>query len=199
MKWTFEKLHLFGWIYEGLSGHYTSRKKCCQQSDINEPLDCYLCSLINFFFNHLKKKNMKVIFTILILVSSLTSFSQTDKVIGDYKRVIESIENNIFEYELTLSQDGTFLFHYYSNIKQGIPPEVNKYGKGNWTINNNVISFFSDKQKDFDEKFTLDFTNTKARFVTKSPRDKSDKIIKTQLRFLDSEIFWMRRIDIDKI
>lgn len=142
---------------------------------------------------------MKVIFTILILVSSLTSFSQTDKVIGDYKRVIESIENNIFEYELTLSQDGTFLFHYYSNIKQGIPPEVNKYGKGKWTIENNVISFFSDKQKDINNKNTLDFTNSKARFIIKSPRNKTDEIIKTRIQFLKSEIFWMEKIEIFKI
>lgn len=142
---------------------------------------------------------MKKIFTFLILISNLTLFSQTQEVVGNYKLTLETKDSSSFEYELTLSQDGTFSFHYYSNIKQGIPPEVNKYGKGNWTINNNVISFFSDKQKDFDEKFTLDFTNTKARFVTKSPRDKSDKIIKTKLRFLDSEIFWMRRIDIGKI
>lgn len=142
---------------------------------------------------------MKKIFTFLILISNLTLFSQTQEVLGNYKLNLETKDSSSFEYEVTLSQDGTFSFHYYSNIKQGIPPEVNKYGKGNWTINNNVISFFSDKQKDFDEKFTLDFTNTKARFVRKSPRDKSDKIIKTQLRFLDSEIFWMRRIDIDKI
>jgi len=142
---------------------------------------------------------MKVIFTILILVSSLTSFSQTDKVIGDYKRVIESIENNILEYELTLSQDGTFLFHYYSNIKQGIPPEVNKYGKGKWTLENNVISFFSDKQKDIDNKNTLDFTNSKARFIIKSPRNKTDEIIKTRIQFLKSEIFWMEKIEIFKI
>jgi len=141
---------------------------------------------------------MKVIFTILILVSSLTSFSQTDKVIGDYKRVIESIENNIFEYELTLSQDGTFLFHYYSNIKQGIPPEVNEYGKGKWTLENNVISFFSDKQKDIDNKNTLDFTNSKARFIIKSPRNKTDEIIKTRIQFLKSEIFWMEKIEIFK-
>jgi hypothetical protein len=39
-----------------------------------------------------------------------------------------------------------FNFHYYSNIKNGIPPEINKYGKGKWTMENNVISFF-DKQK----------------------------------------------------
>lgn len=142
---------------------------------------------------------MKPIFTILFLIFSLTLFSQTEKVVGNYKLILETKDSSTFEYELTLSQDGTFSFHYYSNIKQGIPPEVNKYGKGNWTIKNNVISFFSDKQKDFDEKYTLDFTNTKARFVTKSPRDKSEEIIKTQLKFLESEIFWMRRIDIDKI
>ena len=142
---------------------------------------------------------MKPIFTILFLISSLTLFSQTENVVGNYKLILETKDNSSFEYELTLNQDGTFSFHYYSNIKQGIPPEVNKYGKGNWTIKNNVITFFSDKQKDFDEKYTLDFTNTKARFVTKSPRDKSEEIIKTQLKFLESEIFWMRRIDIDKI
>jgi hypothetical protein len=142
---------------------------------------------------------MKTLFTLLILISNLTLFSQTPDVVGNYKLSPETKDNSSFKYEFTLSQDGTFTFHYYSNIKQGIPPEVNKYGKGNWIIKNNVISFFSDKQKDFDEKYTLDFTNTKARFVTKSPRDKSDRIIKTQLKFLDSEIFWMRRIDIDKI
>jgi hypothetical protein len=142
---------------------------------------------------------MKVIFTILILVSSLTSFSQTENVNGNYKAAIETTDNNAFEYQLTLSQDGTFFFHYYSKIKQGTPPEVNKFGKGKWTIENNVISFFSDKQKDIDEKNTLDFTNSKARFITKSPRDKTDQIIKTRLQFLKSEIFWMAKIEIFKV
>jgi hypothetical protein len=48
-----------------------------------------------------------------------------------------------YDYKLTLSRDSTFNFHYYSNIKNGIPPEINKYGKGKWTMENNVISFFS--------------------------------------------------------
>ncbi|PWA05749.1 hypothetical protein [Flavobacterium laiguense] len=142
---------------------------------------------------------MKAIFTILILISNLTLFSQVDKAAGDYLLTLKTKENDLFEYKLTLNEDGTFFFHYYSNIKQGIPPEVNKYGKGKWTIENKVISFFSDKQKDFDEKHTLDFTNSKVRFVIKSPRDKTDQIIKTRLQFLDSEIFWMERIEIFKI
>lgn len=142
---------------------------------------------------------MKVIFTILILVSSLTSFGQADKMIGVYKLAIETTDSNVLEYQLTLFQDGTFSFHYYSKIKQGTPPEVNKYGKGKWTVENNLISFFSDKQKDINEKNTLNFTNSKARFITKSPRDKTDQIIKTRLQFLKSEIFWIAKIEIFKI
>ncbi|TRX31150.1 hypothetical protein FNW52_19100 [Flavobacterium sp. ZT3R18] len=142
---------------------------------------------------------MKAIFTILILIYNLTLFSQVDKAVGDYLLTLKTTESDLFEYKLTLNEDGTFFFHYYSNIKQGIPPEVNKYAKGKWTIENKVISFFSDKQKDFDEKHTFDFTNSKARFVIKSPRDKTDQIIKTRLTFLESEIFWMERIEIFKI
>ena len=141
---------------------------------------------------------MKAIFTILILISSLTLFSQVDKAVGDYLLTIKTIESDLFEYKLTLSEDGTFFFHYYSNIKQANPPEVNKYGKGKWTIENNVISFSSDKQKDIDSKNTMDFINTKARFITKPPRDKTDQIIKTRLQFLTSEIFWISRIEMFK-
>lgn len=142
---------------------------------------------------------MRTIVTFLILVSSLTSFAQTDKVSGDYKLAIETKDNNLLEYQLHLSQDGTFTFHYYSNIKNGIPPEVNKYGKGKWAIENNVISFISDKQQDIDNKYTLDFTNSKARFITKSPRDKTDQIVKTRLQFLKSDIFWMKKIEVFKV
>lgn len=142
---------------------------------------------------------MKAIYTVLILMFNLTSFSQSNAVVGDYKLSLPTKENDLFEYELTLYQDGTFYFHYYSNIKRGIPPEKNKYAKGTWSEEKNVISFFANKQTDFDEKHTLDFTNSKARFVTKSPRDKTDRIIKTGLTFLESDIFWMKNIGMLKI
>jgi hypothetical protein len=54
---------------------------------------------------------MKAILIFLILISSFTSFSQSD-VIGDYK--LETIVT--LDYKLTLSRDSTFNFHY-SNIK----------------------------------------------------------------------------------
>lgn len=142
---------------------------------------------------------MKAISIFLIIISSWTSFAQSDNLVGDYTLLLNAEENHILEYKLTLSQEGTFFFHYYTKIKHGIPPEVTKYGKGTWTVENNVISFFVDKQKDISEKYTLDFTNAKARFITKPPRDKTDRVIKTRLKFLQSDLFWMKGIDMLKI
>lgn len=141
---------------------------------------------------------MKIV-TILFLLFNLTVFAQADQVVGDYSLTLGDDENHLLEYQLTLNQDGTFFFHYYSKIKQGVPPEKNLYGKGKWTVKNNVISFFSADKTDFDEKHTLDFTNSKARFIIKSPRDKTDRVIKTSLRFLESEIFWMKAINLFKV
>lgn len=142
---------------------------------------------------------MKTIYTILILLSNLTLFSQVDKVIGDYQLVSTFKEGEVTEWKLTLNENGTFFFHYYSNVKFDVPSEKNIYGKGTWTMENNVVSFFSDKQKDMDEKNTLDFTNSKARFITKSPKNKTDQIIKTRIHFLKSDIFWMKRTELFKI
>lgn len=145
-----------------------------------------------------KINSMKTIFTFLILISCSTLFSQEQEVVGDYKLTLETKDGSVFDYELTLSQDGAFSFHYYSNIKQGNPPEINKYGKGKWTVKDKVVTFFSDKQKDLNEKYTLDFTNSKARFITKSQRDKTDQVIITRLKFLTSDIPWMKTIEMPK-
>jgi hypothetical protein len=142
---------------------------------------------------------MKHIITTLLLITNLTLFAQSNNFAGDYIRSLGEDGKHIIEYKLTLNQDGTFLFHSYSKIQEGIPPEVNKHGKGKWSSKDNIITFFANKQEDFDEKYTLDFNKTTARFTTKNPRDKSDSIIKTKLTFFDTKIFWLERLDIIRI
>lgn len=143
---------------------------------------------------------MKQITTTLFLIFNLTLFAQSNQVIGDYNRTLGDTEGkHVIEYKLTLNQDGTFLFHSYTKMEGGVPPEANKYGKGKWTSKDNLITFSTNKQNDFDDKYTLDFNNSTARFKTKNPRDKSDQIVKTRLTFLESGIFWMERIDVFKI
>lgn len=157
--------------------------------------------MIKQFINLKNNKpiEMKLLFTSILLLFHFTFFAQSNLVTGDYKLVFGKENDHLFKYNLTLNPDGTFLFHYYSFIKQGIPPEVNKYGKGKWTEENNVVTFFSDKNLDLDDKYTIDFSKSKARFVTKSPRNKTDEIIKTRLRFIESEIFWMKGINFFKM
>ena len=142
---------------------------------------------------------MKILITNLLLISNFALFAQSGQFSGEYTRSLSEEGKHIIEYKLTLNQDGTFLFHSYTKMQGGRPPEVNKYGKGKWVAKDNMITFSSDKKEDFDTKYTLDFNNSTARFITKNPRDKSDKIVKTKLQFLESEIGWMKRIDIFKV
>ena len=142
---------------------------------------------------------MKKIFSILILLFNLTIYSQVDYAAGDYLLSFKSKNGDLNQWKLNLIGNGTFLFHYYSNVKFEIPNEKNKYGKGKWAIKNNLISFIADKEKDLDEKYTLNFNNSKARFIIKSQRNKTNQIIKTRIKFLESDIFWMKGTEIFKI
>ena len=155
--------------------------------------------LLRKLLNLFKTILMKLIITTFFLIFNLTLFAQSNQFAGDYIRTLTAEENNVIEYKLTLHQDGTFLFHSYSKINGGMPPEVNKYGKGKWSAKDNLITFSTDKKQDLDEKYTLDFNNSIARFVAKNPRDKSDKVVKTRLAFVESKISWMQRIDIFKV
>ena len=141
---------------------------------------------------------MKLILAAVAFIFNLTLSAQSNNFAGDYNRSLGEEGKHIIEYKLTLNPDGTFLFHSYQKMQGGIPPEVNTYGKGKWTAKDNLITFSADKKEDFDEKYTLDFNKSIARFVTKNPRDKSDKVVKTKLVFVESEISWMHRLDIFK-
>ncbi|MBS7255980.1 copper resistance protein NlpE N-terminal domain-containing protein [Flavobacterium branchiicola] len=142
---------------------------------------------------------MKLVITTLLFITNLTLFAQSNQFAGNYTRSVTEEEHNTIKYQLTLNEDGTFVFHSYTKLQGATPPEVNKYGKGKWSAKDNLITFSANKKEDFDEKYTLDFTNSVARFVTKNPRDKSDKVVKTKLQFLESDIFWMENIAIFKM
>ena len=142
---------------------------------------------------------MKLTITALLLIFNLTLFAQSKQIVGDYTRSLSEEGKHTIEYKLTLNQDGTFEFHSYTKLQGGTPPEVNKYGKGKWSVKNNVVTFSSNKKEDLNSKYTLDFSNSTARFITKNPRDKTDQIVKTRLTFLESKMFWLKGIDIFKI
>jgi hypothetical protein len=140
---------------------------------------------------------MKFLLSLFLLLSSQVFHAQN--VAGVYQLKSNSKESNDFELirTLTLNTDGTFEYYNYRRVENGIPKETHTYGKGTWTQHKKVISFFTEST-DLNDKFTLDFTGTKARFISKSPRDKSDRVIKTALSFFESEIFWVTGMTLTK-
>ena len=135
---------------------------------------------------------MKTIILLFFVTISISIYSQTKEYTGIYKRHFDINEEGRIDYKLELSPDGTFTFHNYRKISVK-NQEENQYGKGTWKIEKNkVLYFYTNKKNDLDKKHTLNFTNTKARYITKSKRDKSDKEVKNHLRFYDSEISWIK-------
>ena len=120
-------------------------------------------------------------------------------VIGTYQLELSSNNSNDFKLLRTLEikADGTFEYYNYRKVEQGIPKETIKYGRGRWKMDKRVI-VFSTEASDLDDKYTLDFSGTKARFISKSPRDKSDRVIKTALSFYQSDIFWIKGMKLIK-
>lgn len=131
---------------------------------------------------------MKYFFFIAILVG-MNTYAQTNLVLGTYVLKLEA-RNALIVDTLLLKADGTFTFHEYDWHENGIPPERNKYSKGKWRFEKNIVYFLAD-ELDIGEKHTLNFNNTEARFSTKSLRDKSNKEFPKSLKFYKSNIFWM--------
>lgn len=132
---------------------------------------------------------MKHLLFISTLLFNLFSFAQSEEHVGIYKLDLGS-ESHFEKTTLTLNSDGTFLFYFYDYREHGIPKERTKYGKGTWTSKGKLIQF-SVNEAHIDDAHVLNFNNSKARFDTKSPRDKSDRVIPTSIRFYKSDIFWM--------
>lgn len=132
---------------------------------------------------------MKFTLPVLILLFSTTLSAQSKEHAGNYELKLGEGEH-VETTKLTLNPNGTFLFHFYDYREKGIPKERVKYGKGTWTSKGKLI-FLSTTENDIDKSHVLDFNNSKARFITKSPRDKSNRDIKTSIRFYESDIFWI--------
>lgn len=134
---------------------------------------------------------MRHLLLLVFLTSSIALFAQSKEHAGNYEYKSEST-SHLLQYNLTLNPNGTFLFKYYRNIENQIPNEDIKYGKGTWTSNKRLI-FLNVEDTDIDATHVLNLNNTKARYDTKSPRDKSGRDIKTSIRVYESDI-WIKGI-----
>ncbi len=140
--------------------------------------------------------SLKHFLILLVLTVNFNVFSQS----GIYVREPNLSDGTKIKWTLTLEEDGTFLYHFLRDLSaiSKANTEGNYYGKGTWTLEGKSVILFSKASDDLNELYTLNLNNSKARYITKSPRDKSDKIVKTALRFYESETFHIKGLIVFK-
>ena len=145
---------------------------------------------------------MKRIFVFFLLISCAAVSAQLDQIPGEYYTSVRGGS----EYTLTLLENGTFLLHFYRKQEDEKPREINQFGRGRWTVEmvqnfstmGFLVVFYSDSDKDIDAKHSLDLSGSKARFVSKSERNISDKEVKVRLQFIESGITGMEKLSLNK-
>jgi len=140
-----------------------------------------------------------LIFLLCFAASYITN-SQTQPYTGEYSSShrTDDTDNPRIDNTLTLNPNGTFLFHFYRKINDKTPEE-NWYAKGKWAVEKkNHLFFYINRDTDLDEKYTLNFSKTKARYVSASPRRISGNSINPSLIFYSSEISWVKGMKLYK-
>ncbi|MCM4153914.1 hypothetical protein DHD05_20180 [Arenibacter sp. N53] len=140
---------------------------------------------------------MKFAILTLFLTVALNAAAQSENVHGSYEIKYETTDGGELKYTLSLNPEGTFLFHSYKKDTRALPPEKNRYGRGKWTMDKNIVSLMTNTT-DVVDSLSLDLNNTKARFDSKSPRDLTNRDIKTKLTIYGSDILWLKGIEIFK-
>ena len=139
---------------------------------------------------------MNQLFFIFVIFISNYVFAQS----GVYINEPKNTDDTKIKWTLTLHEDGTFLYHFLRDLSaiSKANTEENYYGKGTWVFEGNSVVLFSKESDNLKDTYTLNLNNSKARYITKSPRDKSDKVIKTALRFYESDTFHITGLQLNK-
>ena len=139
---------------------------------------------------------MKQLFFIVGFFICSSVFSQS----GIYVYEPKNSEGTIIKWTLTLNEDGTFLYHFLRDLSaiSKLSTEENYYGKGTWVLEGKTV-ILSSKKDDLNEQYTVNLNNSKARYITKSPRDTTDRVIKTGLRFYEPETSHIKGLELFKL
>ena len=141
---------------------------------------------------------MKQFLIVLFINFALNVFSQSG--IYTSRMPHTAVDGTIIKWTLNLNEDGTFLYHFLRDLSaiSKANTEENYYTKGTWKLEGKSVVFFSKEKDHLNEIYILNLNNSKARYNTKSPRDKSDNIVKTALRFYESETFHIKGLELFK-
>lgn len=139
---------------------------------------------------------MKYYIIIVLLTFNFGVVAQS----GIYTKEPDNKDGTKIKWTLSLNEDGTFSYHFYRDISaiSKLNSEENYYGKGTWTLDGKTVVLYSKEEDNLKGRYKLNLNNSKARYITKSPRDKSDQVVRTALLFYESETFHIKGLELIK-
>ena len=131
----------------------------------------------------------------LFMVSFLSSCAQENQenISGKYSFTKDNYRN-MNQYFLLINEDGTFVFKNYWKSTSEVSSTGEEFGKGRWKYAGDKIMFTSNPDIDIDQNHRLNMNNTIAEIT----QTKSSGSTKRSIKFLDSEIFWLRDLRLFK-
>jgi len=134
---------------------------------------------------------------LLVFCLSFTAAGQQASINGTYLRAHKVNESGDISYRLTLKSDFTYQFEFSRQITSKNPRE-HANSQGTWKQLDKTRIELTTNKDIIDLKDVLDLTGSKAHFISKNPRDKSDREIPTALKIYDSPVSWIKGLDLIK-
>ena len=144
---------------------------------------------------HYRMKLFKNLLLPLLLHLFLAGHAQD--ISGEYEAIYD-LKNAYISYHLDLQPDGRFSFKFYRKNYCEICTEENQYGRGKWVYSDKKLELLAEAEVDVTNDSILYLNGSKAHYISRSPRDKSDKVVKTRLKFYASPVSWVKSMELIK-
>ncbi len=123
-----------------------------------------------------------------------SAFSQNMQ--GIYANTWASSDRESLSYTLALNEDGTFTFES-SRTYTGTPDLIAK-AEGTWKQQGLLLELITEVGNEEANALAIELNNTKARFVSLSPRHPDFNLVKPSLEFTKSEVFYAQGMELLK-
>ena len=139
------------------------------------------------------KKIMKSLLLFLTITFTLITSVNSQNIDGIYTNKWESKSGETLAYTLTLNPDGTFIFE---SERISLPPDMGITSNviGTWNLTGHLLVLSTDSNTDF----SSNLNNSKARYVSVSPRNPKFNLVKPSLHFYQSDVFYAKDMKLHK-
>lgn len=138
---------------------------------------------------------MKSLLLTLLIAIVIVFNGNAQSIVGTFSNVWEAPSGESLTYEITLNEDGTFYFESLRTFLNS--EEKTETASGKWKMDNHLLVLTTDL-KDKSSELISGLNDSKARYVSISPRHPKFNSLKSSLKFFQSDVFYAKEMELFK-